>query len=60
MSRQCDAPGCTGEGRHRTVMGKLLCGRCNDRRIVAETACLAGNGTPTAPAGWWHRLMTRH
>jgi hypothetical protein len=41
------------------VMGKLLCSVCNDRLIVAETACLAGNGTPTAPAGWWHRLVAR-
>ena len=58
-ARRCDAPGCTGEGIHRTVMGKVLCERCNDVRVVAETGCLAGNGTPTPPVGWWRRLF-RH
>jgi len=59
MTRKCDAPGCTGEARHRTVMGTMLCRRCNEMQHAAEAACMAGNGTPTAPAGWWQRLVAR-
>jgi hypothetical protein len=55
----CDGPGCTAEGIHPTVMGKLLCEHCNDALVVAETGCQAGNGTPAPPAGWWRRLF-RH
>jgi hypothetical protein len=57
--RRCDRPGCTAEGCHRTVMGKVLCEHCNDVLVMAETGCLSGNGTPAPPSGWWRRLR-RH
>lgn len=60
MTRQCDAPGCTGEAHHRTVMGRMLCERCNEMQEAAEMACLTGNGTPAPPAGWWRRLVARY
>ena len=59
-THKCDYPGCIAEGRHLTVMGRVYCDKCNDRLVVAETGCLAGNGTPTPLAGWWRRLRTRH
>ena len=55
----CDYPGCIAEGRHKTVMGRVYCDKCNDRLVVVETGCLVANGTPTPLAGWWRRLRTR-
>ncbi len=58
-THECDRPGCTAVGRHRTVLGQLLCDHCDDVLVEAETGCLAGNGTPVPPAGWWRRLRRR-
>jgi len=38
------------------VTGEVYCEKCNDELVVAETGCLAGNGTPAPGRGWWRRL----
>jgi hypothetical protein len=56
--QECDAPGCTGLGEHRTATGGHLCDHCNDNRIADEAACMAGNGaTPPLAAPWWRRIF---
>jgi len=57
--RECDGPGCTGEGEHRTVTGEHLCEHCHDVRVADEAACMAINGAspPLVFVSWWRRLL---
>ena len=59
--RECDGPGCTGPGNHRTPLGGHLCDHCNENREADEAACMAGNGAspPLAFTSWWKKLLHR-
>jgi hypothetical protein len=58
--RECDGPGCTGPGNHRTPTGGHLCDHCNENREADEAACMAMNGaSPPVAAPWWKKLLHR-